>query len=203
MFVQVIKGRVSDPDAMRAMLDRWVAEESAGAAGWLGTTSGVTDDGTFVSLARFESQEAARANSDRPGQDAWWADASALFDGKPTFHDCTDVLLMGAGGSDAAGFVQVMEGHVHDMARMRELNDEIEAAGVADARKDVIGGVVALHGDGGYTSAMFFTSEQEARRGESRELPERLHGLFEEQTALHDGPVTFRDLHRPWLHSPG
>ena len=59
--------------------------------GWLGTTSGVTDDGTFVALARFESPEAAQQNSDRPEQGAWWEQTAALFSGEPEFHDSTTV----------------------------------------------------------------------------------------------------------------
>ncbi len=67
MFVQVFQGPVSDPAKVKETLDRWVAELAPGADGWLGSTAGVTDDGTFVGLARFDSEEAARRNSDRPG----------------------------------------------------------------------------------------------------------------------------------------
>src|ERR1700747_4456 len=66
MFVQVIQGHVSDAAQARAQLDRWAEEVAPGAVGWLGSTSGVTDDGRLVALARFESDEAARPNSDRP-----------------------------------------------------------------------------------------------------------------------------------------
>jgi hypothetical protein len=59
MFVQVIRGRVSGPEQVHAALDRWSGQLAAGAAGWLGSTSGVTGDGRFVALARFESAEAA------------------------------------------------------------------------------------------------------------------------------------------------
>jgi hypothetical protein len=83
MFVQVIQGQVSDTAKMRAQLDKWVAEFAPGAEGWLGSTSGVTDDGTFVSLARFESPEAARQNSERPEQGEWWDETA----GVPRQHD--------------------------------------------------------------------------------------------------------------------
>jgi hypothetical protein len=66
MFVQVIQGQVSDAARVRAQLDQWVEQVAPGAVGWLGSTSGVTDDGTLIALARFESAEAARRNSDRP-----------------------------------------------------------------------------------------------------------------------------------------
>ena len=39
---------------------------------------GMCDDGTFVALARFESAEAARRNSDRPEQGEWWAECEPL-----------------------------------------------------------------------------------------------------------------------------
>ncbi len=73
MFVQVLRGRVTDPGAMQLAVDRWQAECRPGASGWLGTTSGVADDATFIAVARFTSAEAARANSERPQQRAWWA----------------------------------------------------------------------------------------------------------------------------------
>ena len=78
MFVQVIQGKVKDPEQAHAALDRWSEELSAGAAGWLGSTAGVTEDGTFLATARFESEDAARANSERPEQDRWWSEAQAI-----------------------------------------------------------------------------------------------------------------------------
>ena len=68
MFVQVIRGRVTDPEQLHAALDRWSEQLAPGAHGWLGSTAGVTEDGRFVALARFESAEAARRNNDRPEQ---------------------------------------------------------------------------------------------------------------------------------------
>ena len=81
MFVQVIQGQVADAEQARAALDRWARELAAGATGWLGSTAGVTKDGRFVALVRFEFAEAARRNSDRPEQDRWWADTSTVFSG--------------------------------------------------------------------------------------------------------------------------
>ena len=91
MFVQVIQGHVSDAAQVRVQLDRWVEEVAPGAVGWLGSTSGVTDDGRLVALARFELDEAARRNSDRPEQTAWWEQTATLFTDEPVFHDSTSV----------------------------------------------------------------------------------------------------------------
>jgi len=68
VFVQVIQATINNADQARAALDRWVEELASGAIGWLGTTAGVSGDGGFIALARFESEEAARRNSDRPEQ---------------------------------------------------------------------------------------------------------------------------------------
>ena len=46
MFVQVVQGHVADSARVRAQLDKWVAEVAPGSVGWLGSTSGVTEDGT-------------------------------------------------------------------------------------------------------------------------------------------------------------
>jgi hypothetical protein len=64
VFVQVIQGQVADASKVRAAFDRWAQELALGAIGWLGSTAGVTEDGRFIALARFQSQEAARANAD-------------------------------------------------------------------------------------------------------------------------------------------
>jgi hypothetical protein len=201
MFVQVIKGQVSDATAMQSAWNRWLDETAPGAIGWLGTTAGVTDDGTFVGLARFESEDAARRNSDRPEQDLWWRETAKLFTGDVTFHDCPEVIQMGPGGSDDAGFVQVIEGRVRDMERWRQLGEQWESMGT-DFRPDVIGGVLALHGDGGYTNAVYFTSEAEAREGERKEMPPDMKAMWEEEMALHEGELTYYDLRDPWLASP-
>jgi hypothetical protein len=47
MFVQVIQGQVYEPAQMRPALDGWHQELAPAAAGWLGPTAGVTDDGRF------------------------------------------------------------------------------------------------------------------------------------------------------------
>jgi hypothetical protein len=201
MFVQVIKGQVSDPNEVQAAWNRWLDETASGAIGWLGTTAGVTDDGTFVALARFESEDAARRNSERPEQDRWWSETAKLFTGDVSFVDCTEVIPMGSGGSDDAGFVQVIEGRVRDVDRWRQLAERWESMGT-DFRPDVIGGITALHGDGGYTTAVYFTSEAEAREGEQKEMPAEMKAMWEEEMSMHEGEPTYYDLRRPWLASP-
>ena len=118
MFVQVIQGKVSDKERARERMESWISELAPGSVGWLGSTGGVTDDGTLVLLARFESEEAARANSERPEQGEWWAETEKIFDGEPTFKDSAMVRADTPGDPDQAGFVQIMQGQVKDSEQL-------------------------------------------------------------------------------------
>jgi len=164
MFVQMMEGRVGNREELQAQLAAWMTDLQPGAEGWLGTTAGVTADGTFIAVARFESQEAARANSDRPEQAAWWQKTEAAFDGEVAFTDCPDADTFGAGGSDDAGFVQIMIGRA-DRAAVVALADELDAV-LRRMRPDVIGGIAAWPGDGTFVQSVYFTSEGEARANE-------------------------------------
>ncbi len=201
MFVQVIQGQVSDASQVRAALDRWLEELAPNATGWLGSTAGVTEDGRFVALVRFESEEAARRNSDRPEQDRWWTDTSKLFTGEATFRDSNDVTVDVNGDPDKAGFVQVMQGRGSDPDRAKELMGQ-DSAEWAAFRPDVIGSVAVGHEGGGYTMAVYFTSEAEAREGERKEPPPNLKAQMEEMNRLSIGEPEFFDLKQPWLYSP-
>ena len=103
MFVQVIEGKVSDKSGLHRQLDRWHAELRSGAAGFLGSTSGVTDDGVGFAIARFESAAAAKTNSERAEQSAWWSETEKYFDGPVAFTDSEDIEEFLDGGSNDAG----------------------------------------------------------------------------------------------------
>lgn len=201
MFVQVIKGRTSQPEALAAAFDRWKEELAPGATGWLGSTGGVTDNGTFLAVARFESEEAARANSARPEQDAWWTETAKLLDGDVTFLDSTEVEVDVNGDPDQAGFVQVMQGRGSDPERAKELMAQ-DSDKWAALRPDVIGSVAIGHDEGAYTMVMYFTSEAEAREGERKEIPLELKAQMEEMNKLSIGEPEFFDLEQPVISSP-
>ena len=202
MFVQVIQGRISDAAAVKAHMDKWLAEVAPGASGWLGTTGGATADGRSIALVRFESEEAAQANSDRPEQGAWWEGMAALYDGEPTFHNSTSVEVDSPGDPGQAGFVQVMQGRTSDPARAAELM-AMDPADMATARPDVLGSVSLTHEDDGWTMAIYFTSEAEAREGEQKEMPPEMRAIMEELNSLAVGDTDFFDLQDPWLNAPG
>ena len=200
MFVQVFQGHVSDARQLRARMDQWVADLSATAVGWLGSTTGVTADGTAIALARFESEDAARRNSDRPEQGQWWAETEKVFDGGVSFHDCAEVYVIGRGGSDAAGFVQLMQGRYTQPEKAVELLQRLDEP-LRELRPDVLGGVLCLHGDGGYTTVMYFTSEAEARAGEQKQASPEVQAALDEEAAI-TKDLAFYDLPDPWLYSP-
>jgi hypothetical protein len=198
MFVQMIEGPVGDSAALRRQLGTWVDELAPGATGWLGTTAGITADGTFVALARFESAEAAHANSERPEQGAWWEQTSGTFEGDATFLDLPDVDVFGGGGSDDAGFVQIIQGKADREAVTGATAgaDDI----LARIRPDVLGGFIAWPGDGTFTQVVYFSSEAEARKnegaelsGEEAELMGRLTGALQAER--------FVDVPEPLLYS--
>lgn len=200
MFVQVIQGRVSDAEEMHAALDQWAAELAPGATGWLGTTAGVTDDGQFITLARFESEEVARRNSDRREQDQWWAQTSKLFTEEPKFKDSSNVVVDMVGDPDTAGFVQIIQGRGSDPARARQLLKS-DSAKWAAFRPEILGSVGVEHDAGEYTMALYFTSESAAREGERKEPPAELKAQMDEMNSLNVGMPTFFDLKKPWLYA--
>jgi hypothetical protein len=199
MFAQTIRGKVSDPAAVRSTVDRWMSDLGPTATGWLGSTSGVTDDGQLVVLVRFDSEESARANSDKPEQGEWWAEMEKLLDGEATFRDSTDVTVE-AGDLDSAGFVQVILGKVTDPERVKELMAPDPAA--AEARPDILGSVSVGYDDGGYAYVVYFKSEVEAREGEKKQMPPEMMAAMEEMMSLSVGPQEYLDLKTPWLDSP-
>jgi hypothetical protein len=178
-------------------MDRWNEELRPGAAGFLGTTGGVTDDGRAIILARFDSAAQAKANSDRPEQGQWWTETASCFDGDVTFTDSEDVESFLAGGSDDAGFVQVMKSSSLDRDKVREMDRQFEAV-AAQWRPDLVGSTRVWTGPDRAIDVAYFTSEAAAREGEQKPPPPELAGdsaQFEEMRAN----TEFLDLRQPWL----
>lgn len=198
MFIQVIQARCTRQDELHALADEWRRDLSPGATGWLGGTYGFTDDDMFVGVVRFESREAAMANSERPEQAAMAERMAAVMDGPMEFHDCDDVTLMLDGGSDSAGFVQVIRGRVTEPDRLKMLMTDTEM--IHEMRPDIIGASLAFEDDGTFTETIAFTSEDAAREAERQDTPEMPAEVRETLDMAMQG-ATFYDLHHPWFAS--
>ncbi|QGN34331.1 hypothetical protein [Microlunatus sp. Gsoil 973] len=195
MFIQIIQGKCTKQDELHALADSWREELSPGATGWLGGTYGFTDDDMFIGVVRFESREAAMANSNRPEQTAWAEKFAACMDGPLTFHDCEDVTLMMDGGSDNAGFVQVIRGKVSDPSAIKSLF--ADTTQLQAMRPEIIGATLAIEDDGTFTETVAFTDEAAAREGEKLQPPEEIKDMLDSMMS----DATFYDLHHPWFES--
>jgi hypothetical protein len=199
MFIQVITADVVDRSVWERQADKWDSELRPGAIGFLGATSGITDNDRLVVMARFASQEEAQQSSDRPEQGEWWAETEKGLS-NVEFKNSVEVLTMMGGGSDNAGFVQVMRGHITDKEKADAVRAKMDetAEQLRGFRPDVIGDVIAVHADGTYTNAVYFTSEAEAREGEKKELPAEAASQMQEMMEVF--PVDeFLDLKQPRL----
>jgi heme-degrading monooxygenase HmoA len=197
MFAQVITGKVTDREGLEREAERWRSEVRPGATGFLGATGGVTDDDTFILVARFESEDDARRNNDRPEQDESWARMEQCL-ADVAFAESNDVNLQMGGGRDDAGFVQVMRGRVLDEAAYADMMAKMDAfaATMKEHRPDVLGGLTVRLPDARYVDVIYFESEAAAREGEAREMPPDV--LAEMEQAMRAAAVDeFLDLRQP------
>jgi len=100
------------------------------------------------------------------------------------------------GGSDSAGFVQIIRGKVDDVDRLRSMMTA-DTDSLHQMRPEIIGGTLAVEPDGTFTETVAFTSEAAARQGEQVEPPPEVRSDLE--YAMTD--AEFYDLHRPWFAS--
>ena len=199
MFIQVIEGQVSDPDRLRKQMEQWETDIAPSAEGWLGYTAGVTDEGEHIAVVRFESEEAARRNSERSEQGEWWAETEQLFEGEATFRDYPNVDLWLDGGSDDAGFVQVIQGRQRGERSPGEMLEDFDD--LSTMRPEIIGGSIAWDEDGHFTETVYFTSEDAARQGEQRMAEDADASRQMEEWMSQVDDVRYLDLRDPWLAS--
>jgi hypothetical protein len=195
MFVQIIEGRTGNPDALIDHGDRWQREVRPGAIGYLGVTSGVTADGRAIAIVRFEDESSARANAARPEQTAWFEGMAKLYDGDVSFTESSDTTEWLGGGSNEAGFVQVMKSTGVDRARVEKMDEAFEP--FTHLRPDLLGGLRIWTGPDSCVDVAYFTSEAEARKGEQAEMPDELTKLMGEFEGM--GQTDYLDLTDPQL----
>jgi hypothetical protein len=193
MFIQIIQGRATNPPGIHRDLGRWQRQLAADADGWLGSTTGITEDGWSITVVHFASEAHARRNRDRPEQREWWRDASQHL-ARVSSHDATKIYLHWDGGTERAGFVRVVQGHTDDVERM---------ASLARQAPHLLGMTVAEHADrpGDFTQLVYFTSEQDARRSAPERPAAADEPVLERSPSLMTNARCF-DLRDPHMLSP-
>ena len=156
-------------------------------------------DNLFIAVVRFASADAAKRNSESPEQGRWWAEVTSSLEGETHFADYDDVILLGPGGSDDSGFVQVMQGRVVDAERERAMTRDF-AQRPMDFRPDILGGVAAIGDDGTFVQSIYLTSEAEEREGEQKPMPADMQKMME-QSQANTTEISFIDLISPTFAS--
>lgn len=197
MFVQVIEGKTSDAEGLKRQIQRWNDELRPGAQGFVSSTFGVATNGTCIGFACFESAEAAKNNSNSAEQTAWWNETEKYFDGDVIFHDTTDVEMQLGGPNQSAGFVQGMQGVVTDRAKLKQFEDQTQDR-MTSMRPDLLGTIGAYYGNGQFTAFSYFTSEEEARAGESQPMPEDIAQVMKEWMTIMQVDEWI-DITDPWI----
>jgi hypothetical protein len=197
MFVQVIEGSSNRPDVLHRRLEVWNRELKPGAIGYLGSTGGCTPEGDCIMVVRFESRDAARRNSDRPEQTAWWQVTNRFFVGSVRFHESEDVRVITHGALEHAHRVQAMDGYVTDLHRAHATESDADAV-LAAQRPDLLGSVTAYFDDGEFTELAYFATEEVARAGGQRVMSDEAAEAFAEWSEVML-VERYLDLTDPWL----
>jgi hypothetical protein len=104
-------------------------------------------------------------------------------------------MLFLDGGSDDAGFVQVIRGSVDDPSRIKAMLADTTL--LHEMRPDIIGGTLAIESDGTFTETIAFRDEDSARQGEQKVPPPEMRAELESMMV----GARFYDLHQPWFVS--
>jgi quinol monooxygenase YgiN len=95
-FVQTIAWKTSRPDEMRALAERFRAENPEPGPGMAGLKmlKDRDQEDSYLMIAEFESYDLAMQNSARPEVDAFSKEMAALADGPPVFgnYDVIDEM---------------------------------------------------------------------------------------------------------------
>ena len=120
-----------------------------------------------------------------------------MYDGEVTFAGSSDVQEFLGGGSNDAGFVQVMKTTGIDRAAAARLDEQFER--FSHLRPDLLGSFRVWTTPDTCVEANYFTSEADARAGEQQQMPEEVQALMGEFAEVMK-TAEFLDLTDPQLH---
>lgn len=169
MWIRIARGKTAEPAKLKALVETFTTDPEGLPAGSLGVTFGFAKDGTAVVSSRFESKAAGEAWFSSDQFKARLEKITALGTEITDEFRSDDVVVFGKGGSDDAGFVQVMTGNTSDRAKYEQISNTLDEF-LTKERPDVIGGITAFGDNGRYFDVVYFTNEADARVGEKKEL---------------------------------
>ena len=97
--------------------------------------------------------------------------------------------------------MQVMQGRSADPDRARELMAS-DPTDWRAFRPEILGTLTAAHDGDAWTMAIYFTSEEAARKGEAKKPRPETQQVMERVNALATGVPTFLHLRQPSLFAP-
>ena len=200
MFAQVIKGKVSDPEAVKTATERWVkAGPKRGRLAGLHRGNNGRRPVRHGCAFRVRGGGSPQQRSPRTGQ-------MVGGDGEAVRRRCDlpGQLRRDSRPAGRPGHSWLRADHAGpctDPERAKELMSK-DADKWAAFRPDVIGSVTVGHDDGAYTMVLYFTSEAEAREGERKEVPPELQATMDEMNKISTGEPEFFDLRQPLILSP-
>jgi len=117
VFAEVVQGAGGEPAAVRDAWRRVLAAIESEGAGWLGATSGLATDGTFLAVLCSETEEMSRITMDRLAEASAWEQLAAAAGGL-TFRECPHVRAFADVGDEQLAVVEVTQGIVNDIGRV-------------------------------------------------------------------------------------
>lgn len=198
--VRITQARVRDAEAVRELAERWQREIAPETDGWLATTAGISDDGEFVSLLRFASEEAVRRNAESERQRRWWEEFRQYVSGDVSIVETSSAAAFGDSRPDAdVGYVHVVQGEARIMIDILEGVAEHEEHHIREHHLPLLGGIIVDHGGDRFTEFMYFPSEDEKGRGIGGTLPEEGVTMVE-RVAGHVANIRHLAISDPWTH---
>ncbi len=197
MFVRVVQASVvSKPllrNAWEHLLDAFAMHDA-----WLGATGGIDKDGRFHAWVTFTDSDEADEVFNDP-EVARWHDQFLHHLAEANVTPTSDARVLIPGGG-SAGFVQFVAGDALDKEKLEAVMLAFQQE-VVEYRLDVLGSMIAWLGPDSFSSIVFFSSEAEARRGESLEFPGGISALLGEVMQVLKN-LEYIDIRDPWIAFP-
>lgn len=187
MFVELVQATATEPARLRKAWKKLLGRLPDVAPGWLGATSGATEDGRFVALLAFESEEQARITMDRLHEQAAWAPLEGVAS-ELRFRECPNVRAFLPDDARGVEVVHIWQGVAQDVRRI--VSSFEGASQTATGRGRVAGGLMCWDPEGFVTIALY-------GRPSGARPAAALDALTRNVSELIDRPATF-DVVDPW-----